>query len=499
MPSQPLPARDAKPALLIVDDDALITDTLAFALGTDFEVLACDSRQHAIDLLRQLPEPPPLALVDLGLPPTPHSPEQGFQLIADLLAHSPTMRIFVLTGQNDAAHARHARALGAAEFVAKPCEPAVLKKLLARALAVRDAERQRGRSVDQLIGQSPPLVKLKSQLAQFADSPYPVLVEGESGSGKELVAQSLHRLSKRADKAFLALNCAAISPALVEPTLFGYVKGAFTGAVANKSGYFEDAREGTLFLDEIGELPLEMQAKLLRVLENGEYQRVGETQARVSAARVIAATNRDLRQEVRRGAFRADLYHRLSVFTLVVPPLRELEGDKLLLLDHFRVFYAEQSGVAPFALDHAAERSWLGYLFPGNVRELRNIVIRLTTKYPGGRLSPAELEPEFDLEPRAAAGPAGGEDDLLGQSLRSLERGQPVQLDQVLGIIERRYIETALRLTHGNVSQAAKLLGVNRTTLYSRMQTAAGEDLKSDAGDSATPGGASAGSPRKTE
>ena len=500
MATQLLPARDAKPALLIVDDDTLITDTLAFALGAEFEVLACESRQHAIDLLRQLPQAPPLALVDLGLPPTPHTPEQGFQLIADLLAHSPTMRIFVLSGQNEAAHARHARALGAAEFVAKPCEPAVLKKLLARALAVREAERGGGRGAEELTGDSPPLLKLKSQLAQFADSRYPVLVEGESGSGKELVAQSLHRLSKRAAKPFLALNCAAIAPTLVEPTLFGYVKGAFTGATGNKSGYFEDAQDGSLFLDEIGELPLEMQAKLLRVLENGEYQRVGETQTRLSGARVIAATNRDLRQEMRRGAFRPDLYHRLSVFTLVVPPLRELERDKLLLLEQFRRFYAEQASGPPFSLDEAAERSWLAYPFPGNVRELRNIVIRLTTKHPGKRLSPGELEPEFDLEAPQAQSPAG-EGDLIEQALRRLERGHGVQLDQILKSLERSYIQAALRLTGGNVSQSAKLLGINRTTLYSRMQsgTAAQQGPGAEGDASAASAGSAQAPPRKAE
>jgi len=208
--------------------------------------------------------------VDLGLPPTPHAPDEGFQLITDLLAHSPRMRIFVLSGQSDATHARHARALGAAEFISKPCDPAALKKILARALAVRDAELIYTRGAEELIGQSPALMKLKSQLAQFAGSPFPVLIEGESGSGKELVAQSLHRLSTRADKPYFALNCAAIAPTLVEPTLFGHAKGAFTGALANKAGYFEDARDGTLFLDEIGELPLEIQAKLLRVMENGE-------------------------------------------------------------------------------------------------------------------------------------------------------------------------------------------------------------------------------------
>ncbi|HEX9182947.1 MAG TPA: sigma-54 dependent transcriptional regulator [Burkholderiales bacterium] len=460
-------ARPAKPALLIVDDDPLIAETLAYALGTDFEVFACESRAHAIELLRQLPEAPQLALVDLGLPPRPHAPDEGFQLIADLLAHSPGMRIFVLSGQSDAANARHARALGAAEFIAKPCDPAVLKATLTRALEFRAAEAPGQPSeAEGLLGESPALEQLRTQIAQSADSPFPVLIEGESGSGKEQVARALHRLSQRAAKPYLALNCAAIAPTLVEPTLFGYVKGAFTGATSTKAGYFEDAQDGTLFLDEIGELPLEMQAKLLRVLENGEYQRVGETQRRVARARVVAATNRDLRQEVRQGRFRADLYHRLSVLTLAVPALRDMGHDRLLLLEHFRALYAAQAKVAPFTLDPAAERAWLAYPFPGNVRELRNIVIRLTTKHAGKRVSAAELEPEFDLETQARA--EAPERDLTDEAQRDLERGG-FSLDQTLKAWERAYIEAALRMTRGNMSQAAKLLGVNRTTLYSRI------------------------------
>jgi DNA-binding NtrC family response regulator len=441
-----------KPGLLIVDDDPLITDTLAFALGTEYTVYACESRVHAIELLRQLDAPPPLALVDLGLPPAPHAPDEGFRLIGDLLAHSPRMKIFVLSGQNDAANARHARALGAWEFVAKPADAASLARALARGLeapAPEDAD---------FVGASPALTKLKNQIAQFAAAPYPVLIEGESGSGKELVARRLHRLSPRAARPYFSLNCAAISPQLVEPTLFGYVKGAFTGAQTNKAGFFEDAADGTLFLDEIGELPLEMQAKLLRVLENGEYQRVGETQRRTARCRVLAATNRDLRRAVRQGEFRADLYHRLSVFTLSVPPLRELEHDKLLLLDHFRK--------NSFELDDSATARWLRYGFPGNVRELRNIVIRLCAKYPGQRISAAELEPELDLDEEIKDKTA-----IVEQALRQLERGAPFDLDQTLKAWERGYIEAALRLTRGNVSQAAKLLGVNRTTLYSRMNT----------------------------
>jgi len=460
--TNPQPAPDSKPGLLVVDDDPLITDTLAFALQADYTVHACDSRQNAIELLRQLRDAPPLALVDLGLPPAPHTPDEGFQLIADLLAHSPSMKIFVLSGQNDAANARHARALGAWEFVAKPSDPALLKRLLARALELPAAE------APELVGASPVLAKLKQQIAQFAGSPYPVLIEGESGSGKELVARNLHRLSPRSSRPYLTLNCAAISPTLVEPTLFGYVKGAFTGAVSNKAGYFEDAQDGTLLLDEIGELPLELQAKLLRVLENGEYQRVGETQRRVSRCRVIAATNRDLRRDVKQGAFRADLYHRLSVFSLSVPPLREMEGDKLQLLEHLRRFYAAQSGMQPFELDDDATARWVRYDFPGNVRELRNVVIRLTTKYSGQRVSVAELEPELDLEalyPGSAI--EGGA--IVEQAVRQLERSGAFNLDETLRAWERGYIEAALRLTRGNVSQAAKLLGVNRTTLYSRM------------------------------
>ncbi|TMG88381.1 MAG: sigma-54-dependent Fis family transcriptional regulator, partial [Betaproteobacteria bacterium] len=324
---------EARPSLLIVDDDPLITETLSYALGKDFEVMVSDSRQHAVSLLRQLDEAPQLALVDLGLPPMPHRPDEGFQLISDLLAHSPAMKILVLSGQNDAANARHARTLGAAEFVAKPCDPENLKKILLHALQFRAAEIS-GEGIaeaDPLVGKSPALQKLKSQIR---------LIEGESGTGKEVVANLLHRLSWRRVKPWFALNCAAIAPTLVEPTLFGYTKGAFTGATQNKSGYFEDASDGTLFLDEIGELPLELQAKLLRVLENGEFQRVGETQQRFSRSRVIAATNRDLRQEIRKGNFRADLYHRLSVFTIEVPSLREMDEDRTLLLEHYRKFYA---------------------------------------------------------------------------------------------------------------------------------------------------------------
>ena len=466
-----------KPSLLIVDDDPLITDTLSFVLSRDFEVFVADSRAQVKSLLTQLGSMPQLALVDLGLPPLPHKPDEGFHLISDLLGLAPNIKILVLSGQNDEANARHARALGAIDFVGKPCEPHKIKVLLFSALKILDAERDAETEVPAMrcciVGKSYKLDKLRQQVDQYANAPFPVLIEGESGSGKELVAAGLHQQANRAHKPYLALNCAAISPTLVEPTLFGYCKGAFTGAVSNRAGYFEDASEGTLFLDEMGELPLELQAKLLRVLENGEYQRVGETQSRISHARVIAATNRDLRQEIKAGRFRADLYHRLSVFEIRVPPLRELGEDRLELLDHFRLFYARETAMKAFTLGSAATELWMDYHFPGNVRELRNIVIRLTTKYPEQQVGVEQLEAELDTDiaPDTNILVPGDGKALAEMARKHLQTMANFHLDITLKEWEQSYVDAALALTHGNLSKAAKMLGINRTTLYSRMQS----------------------------
>jgi DNA-binding NtrC family response regulator len=456
-----------KPRLLLVDDDPLISESLAFALADGYDVTVAEDRAGAVQRLREGLKPE-IALIDLGLPPVTHLPNEGFKLIGDLLAHAPAVRILVLTGQNEESNARRARALGAVDLVPKPCEPDVLKSLLARAMKAPALERSEdeAENVRALIGDSPPIRRLRSQIDLYAASGFPALIEGESGSGKERVAFSLHHLSARSREPFLALNCAAISPTLVEPTLFGYARGAFTGAQQSKSGYFEDAGEGTLFLDEIGELPLDLQAKLLRVLENGEYQRVGETQTRVSRARIVTATNRDLREEVQKGRFRSDLYHRLSVFELRVPPLRELGDDKVKLLDYYRSLYATKTGAAPFEFDDAARARWLGYGFPGNVRELKNIVIRLTTKYAGYVVGEAELEAEF-----APAGD-GGRTDPVARARAELSSGQPFSLDGVLRSVEQAYLDAALEISQGNMSQAAKLLGISRSTLYGRLEAA---------------------------
>ncbi len=455
-----------KPSLLLVDDDPLIAESLAFALAGDYDVTRAAERNGAVERLRAGLKPD-LALIDLGLPPVAHLPNEGFKLIGDLLAHVPGVRILVLTGQNEESNARRARAVGAVDLVPKPCEPELLRSMLARALQAPALDRRDdAEDARALIGDSPALRRLRSQIDLYAASTFPALIEGESGSGKERVAYSLHHLSPRAREPFLALNCAAISPTLVEPTLFGYAKGAFTGAQQAKSGYFEDAGEGTLFLDEIGELPLDLQAKLLRVLENGEYQRVGETQTRVSRARVVAATNRDLREEVARGRFRSDLYHRLSVFELVVPPLRELGEDRLKLLDHYRALYATKAGSQPFTFDDAARARWLAYSFPGNVRELKNIVIRLTTKYAGYTVGEAELESEFAPAPESARA------DPIAQARAELASGKPFSLDATLRTMEQAYLDAAIEMAQGNMSQAAKLLGISRGTLYGRLESA---------------------------
>jgi len=467
---------DQLPVLIIIDDDPLITETLHFVLSRSFDVYVAESRMQAKSVLRQLDKPPSVALVDLGLPPVPHQPDEGFKMIGELLAHAPTMKILVLSGQNEESNVKHALALGAVDFVAKPCDVERLQEILQNALKIQDAELEEVKTEQEssygMLGESLPMQTLKTQISQFANAPFPVLIEGESGSGKELVASSLHKLSQRSRQPYLSVNCAAISPMLAESILFGHGKGAFTGAANAHSGYFEDAGEGTLFLDEIGELPLELQAKLLRVLENGEYQRIGETQTRKSRARIIAATNRDLREEVRAGRFRVDLYHRLSVFTIKVPPLRALEEDRYLLLDYFNQFYARETGQQVFNLDPQARHRWLAYHFPGNVRELRNIIIRLSAKYAGRVINDSQLASELDLmQPIATSEDAIFDDETrAAYAHRHLQAEANINLDQILKAWEKAYVNAALKVTHGNLSQAAKLLGINRTTLYSRIQ-----------------------------
>ncbi len=452
---------EKKPTLLLVDDDAIIADSLEYVLSEEYQVERASDRQSSFALIDKLVDSPSLALVDLGLPPNTHRPDEGLAVIRKISQMHPSTRVLVLSGQDDKQHLFQAKEDGAVDFISKPCDIAEIKVRLKRQIVAGGGEAGHG-DIEGIVGSSEEIELLRQQIRQIADSPYPVLIEGESGSGKEVTARNLHRCSSRKHEPFLTLNCAAFNGELLESQLFGHVKGAFTGATETKKGFFEEVASGTLLLDEIADLPLDLQAKLLRVLEDGEFYRLGETQPRHSSARVLAATNKDIFAAMRNKEFREDLYHRLSVLTVRVPSLNERDGDKLELLDYFIEQVAEQ--VAPFKLDEAALKLWDAYTFPGNVRELRNIIIRLSAKYPGQTIKPEVLQREMTgLQRHDQA--ADDHDDWLRAALNDAG----FQLDQLLKSVEKKAIEAAMRVHGGNVSKAAAMLGINRTTLYGRM------------------------------
>ncbi len=451
-----------RPTLLLVDDDSIIAESLEYILSDEYDVKIAFDRLNCIKVLASYAVPPMLALVDLGLPPDTHKPDEGFAVIEYIHEQFPATQIIVLSGQDDRKYVESAKKLGAVDFISKPCDVAALKARLRPYLAAEHQGLAEQRPLNGIVGQSPAIELLRMQIKQLADSPYPVLIEGASGSGKELTAQYLHSLSMRKNSPFFTLNCAAFNGELLESQLFGHVRGAFTGATDSKSGFFEEVGEGTLLLDEIADLPLDLQAKLLRVLENGEYYRLGETRARTSTARVLAASNKDLLLAIDNGQFREDLYHRLSVLTLRVPGLYERGEDKLILLDHFQQLVNAQ--IQGFVLDDEAKSLWMEYEFPGNVRELRNIVIRLSAKYPGQTIKRSVLEVEMTGK-RARATEFNEEQAFLD----NLHAGN-FQLNDELKRVEQQYIELALKESANNMSKAAALLGVNRSTLYGRME-----------------------------
>ncbi len=460
-----------KPIILLIDDDPVITESMGFILKNDFHIITAESRVEAKKHLSKLKHKPDLALVDLGLPPYPHKPDEGFALIEDLLAYDSQIKILVLSGQSDQSNMHHALTLGAVDFIPKPANPALLQSRLHHQLMLKQLENERQFSEDDslIIGESAAISALREQISQFAEPIFPVLIEGESGTGKELVANALHKQSSRINKPYLVINCAAIAPELLESQLFGHVKGAFTGADKSHKGFFEEAGEGSLFLDEIGEMPYDLQAKLLRVLESGEFHRIGETRTIKSRARIIAATNKFLQQEVADGNFRSDLFHRLSILKIQMPPVRERDADSFLLLQHFLQFYADS--IKPIILDDEAIDCWEQYGFPGNVRELRNIVIRLCTKYPAQTISSNRLQQEFEQQYLAGAVTDSLESSIFNSPLiqQKINNGE-LNLNNLLKELEEVVIQEAMHLYKGNLSKVAKAIKINRTTLYSRMQ-----------------------------
>ncbi|MCP4076859.1 MAG: sigma-54-dependent Fis family transcriptional regulator [Gammaproteobacteria bacterium] len=449
------------PSLLLVDDDSIISESLKYVLSDEYEVSLAFDRENCIEVLGSMPSPPQVVLVDLGLPPDTHKPDEGFAVIEYICKYSPCSKVIVLSGQDERKYVDAAKKLGAVDFVAKPCDIAELKVRLKQQVKVSGELPNELQPLSGIIGESPAIELLRMQIKQLADSPFPVLIHGESGSGKELAAQNLHSCSLRKKHPFLTLNCAAFNDELLASQLFGHARGAFTGATENKSGFFEEAGQGTLLLDEIADLPIDLQAKLLRVLENGEYYRVGETHPRMAQARVLAASNKDLIEAIDKGLFREDLYHRLSVLTIRVPSVNEREQDKLILLKYFQQQLNQQ--VSGFELDEGAKQLWVAYDFPGNVRELRNIIIRLSAKYPGQTIKRSVLEQEL-MQVMSRHGDVN-EMDVFRKNLKA----EGFQLNEELKRIEKEYIKLALQESLNNMSKAASLLGVNRSTLYGRL------------------------------
>ena len=452
---------EKKPTLLLVDDDAIIADSLEYVLSEEYCIERASDRPSSFALIDRMEDSPTLALVDLGLPPNTHRPDEGLAVIRKISQMHPSTRVLVLSGQDTKKHVFQAKEDGAVDFISKPCDIAEIKVRLKKQIVAGGGLDGGHGDIEGIIGSSEEIELLRMQIRQIADSPYPVLIEGESGSGKEVAARNLHRCSSRKLEPFLTLNCAAFNGELLESQLFGHVKGAFTGASETKKGFFEEVGSGTLLLDEIADLPLDLQAKLLRVLENGEYYRLGETRSRHARARVLAATNKDIFAAIQQGQFREDLYHRLSVLTVRVPALDERDGDKRELLEYFMQQLAEQ--MATFQLDEDALTLWNNYAFPGNVRELRNIIIRLSAKYPGQTIKPEVLKREMSGLRTQNNLPA--REDWLKGALKHTD----FQLDHLLKTVEKEAIDMALREHDGNVSKAAEMLGINRTTLYGRM------------------------------
>jgi len=441
---------DSSPTLLLVDDDPEIRDQMKWALATDYRLVEAVDRSTALARVRETK--PPLVLLDLGLPPDVDGASEGLSILRATLDLHPTAKIIVITGNSDRSKAIAAMEGGAYDFIEKPIQLEVLKVVLQRAIYRSEVERDRLATqdpVDELefdgmVGASEQMQAVFRSIAQVGPTALPVLITGESGTGKELVAQAIHRRSTRKDQPFIAINCGAIPETLLESELFGYERGAFTGAVQQKKGRIEYADGGTLFLDEIGDIPLALQVKLLRFLQSHEMQRLGGKDAIRVDVRILAATNVDLHKAIQEGRFREDLYYRLCVIEIAVPPLHQRDSDIPLLARTFMLRFAEEQRKPVKSITPQAMDALLTYHWPGNVRELENRMKRAVLMAEGRCLTPGNLGFQDPVEPESSE----------------------VTLKTSRQRLEKDLIQLALDKHDGNVSKTALELGVSRPTLY---------------------------------
>ena len=450
----------------IVDDDRSIRWVLEKALAREhIEFKSFASADEAAAALTL--EIPLMVVTDIRMPGS-----SGLDLLQALREKNPTLPVIVMTAYSDLESAVSAFQGGAYEYLPKPFDVNHAVELIRRALAQSartDAQAEESLPVPEILGQAPAMQEVFRAIGRLAQSQATVLINGESGTGKELVAHALHRHSPRRDAPFVAINTAAIPKDLLESELFGHERGAFTGATATRRGRFEQADGGTLFLDEIGDMPAELQTRLLRVLSDGNYYRVGGHQPIKASVRIIAATHQDLEERVRQGLFREDLFHRLNVIRLRLPPLRERREDIPLLARYFlqksaRELNVEQKNLSAAALHYLAAQD-----FPGNVRQLENVCHWLTVMTPAQQIEIADLPPELRAAPAQA--PGGDWRAMLAQQAAlALQRGEQDILDTLTRQFESTLITEALKRTGGKRIEAAALLGMGRNTLTRKIQ-----------------------------
>ncbi len=442
-----------KKRLLIIEDELSVAKQLKWGLIKNYEITIASGVDAARRALASGTFP--VATMDLGLPPHPDTPIQGFKLLEELPSLAPHTRVIVITGNTEEENAIRAIALGAADFCNKPIDLKILHIILERTFRIQELEETNRRLQAQtgqsgalcgMLGISPAMTTLFERLTQVARTDYPALITGSTGTGKEMAAKAIHQLSPRAAKPLVIINCGAIPENLLESELFGHEKGAFTGASSRKTGRFEQADQGTIFLDEIGELPLNLQVKILRFLQESTIERLGGTATITLDVRIIAATNADLEKAVEKGEFREDLFYRLNVVPLTIPDLRNRPEDILLLANTFlreesRKLQRGQTSFSPAASAALAAHQW-----PGNVRELQNRVRRALANTLDRIITPGDLGLE-EISP-----------DQESQKLTTLKAAREEA--------ERQAIAKALACSGNNISQAAKLLDISRPTLH---------------------------------